>query len=242
LSEYRLDELATLSGVSARNIRAYRERGLLDPPRRAGRSALYGDQHLSQLRTIKELLRRGFTSAHIAEFFAGMRQGQDLADILGLQQAIFGPPRQGAAVSAHIDPTGDEARRLVAHSLAENVDGGVAWVDPRVAEIVAKAIDPRDYVRAILRVSDGIAESLDDIAGAVVKSWEDSVIARFGPDYVPRSQDVAALRQRLTDYRVLGGHVVADKLDKALQRHLVDTVAKYTADAVLSARWEPADT
>ncbi|TFW32217.1 MerR family transcriptional regulator, partial [Pseudomonas fluorescens] len=50
LAEYRLDELAQLSGVNARNIRAYRERGLLDPPRRVGRSAYYDDAHVAQLR------------------------------------------------------------------------------------------------------------------------------------------------------------------------------------------------
>ena len=75
LAEYRLDDLARISGVSSRNIRAYRERGLLDPPRRQGRSAFYDDYHLSQLKTINHLLRKGFNSAHIAEFFARMREG-----------------------------------------------------------------------------------------------------------------------------------------------------------------------
>ena len=90
LAEYRLDDLARISGVSSRNIRAYRERGLLDPPRRQGRSAFYDDYHLSQLKTINQLLRKGFNSAHIAEFFARMREGHDLAAILGVQQAILG--------------------------------------------------------------------------------------------------------------------------------------------------------
>src|SRR5258708_14691825 len=92
LAEYRLDDLARISGVSARNIRAYRERGLLAPAGRVGRSAYYDDYHLSQLRTINQLLRRGFNSAHIAEFFASMRKGADLADILGIQQAVLGRP------------------------------------------------------------------------------------------------------------------------------------------------------
>jgi DNA-binding transcriptional MerR regulator len=91
LAEYRLDDLARISGVSARNIRAYRERGLLDAPRRVGRSAYYDDYHLSQLKTINQLLRRGFNSAHIAEFFASIRQGADLSDILGIRQAILAP-------------------------------------------------------------------------------------------------------------------------------------------------------
>ena len=68
--EYRLTELSRISGVSSRNIRAYRERGLLDPPRRQGRSAFYNAFHLAQLDMINQLLRRGFSSAHIAEFFA----------------------------------------------------------------------------------------------------------------------------------------------------------------------------
>ena len=90
LAEYRLKALAKASGVSVRNIRAYRERGLLDPPRRDGRSAVYGDQHLDQLVVISDLLSRGFHSAHIAAFFATVRDGGDLAEHLGLRPAIFG--------------------------------------------------------------------------------------------------------------------------------------------------------
>src|ERR1700710_1767814 len=113
MAEYRLDELALISGVSARNIRAYRERGLLDAPRRVGRAAFYDEHHLAQLRAVQDLLRKGFTSAHIAEFLDGTRRGHDLADILGLQHAVFGPPRQGAVVTVDVDPGGDEARRLL---------------------------------------------------------------------------------------------------------------------------------
>src|ERR1700730_16030858 len=118
LAEYRLDDWARIRAVSARNIRAYRERGLLAPPRRVGRSAYYDDYHLSQLKTINQLLRRGFNSAHIAEFFASMRQGTDLADILGIQRAILGPRpdegREGSGGSSEerargMDPGGGEA-------------------------------------------------------------------------------------------------------------------------------------
>src|ERR1700751_2017297 len=132
LAEYRLDDLARLSGVSARNIRAYRERGLLDPPRRVGRSAYYDDYHLSQLKTINQLLRRGFNSTHIAEFFASMRQGADLADILGIQHAILGRRveeghgarrAQSDRPAAGIDPDCDEARKVIDYGLAELVDG-----------------------------------------------------------------------------------------------------------------------
>lgn len=85
MTEYRIAELAQVSAVSCRNIRAYRERGLLDPPRREGRVAIYDDHHLAQLRAINQLLGRGFNSAHITDFFEAIRTGTDLADLLGLQ-------------------------------------------------------------------------------------------------------------------------------------------------------------
>src|SRR5690242_6756906 len=161
LAEYRLDDLARISGVSARNIRAYRERGLLDPPRRVGRSAYYDDYHLSQLKTINQLLRRGFNSAHISEFFASMRQGADLADILGIQRAILGPRSDEAAEqqaptaktsAVRIDPRTDDARKLIDYGLAETAGGEVVLKDVVLAAIVARGQDPMRYVRAILRV------------------------------------------------------------------------------------------
>jgi DNA-binding transcriptional MerR regulator len=85
MAEYRIDELAQASGVSSRNIRAYRERGLLEPPRRVGRTAIYDEHHLAQLQVINRLLARGFNSAHIADFFEAIRGGRDLADLLGLR-------------------------------------------------------------------------------------------------------------------------------------------------------------
>jgi DNA-binding transcriptional MerR regulator len=238
LPEYRLDELSALSGVRARNIRAYRERGLLDPPRRGGRSAYYDDRHLSQLRTINELLRKGFTSAHIAEFLSSTRQGHDLAGILGLQQAIFGPPRQTAAAAVDIDADGDEAKRLLQYGLAEVVDGRLTLVNPRIAEVVAGAAEQMRYVQTILRVADGVADQLDELAKSVVESLDESLFARFGRNYVPLPDDMVELRRLVSDYRALGRRVVADQLEDALQRHLVTAVSEYATDIMSGGHWD----
>jgi DNA-binding transcriptional MerR regulator len=228
LAEYRLEALADRSGVSVRNIRAYRERGLLDAPRREGRSAVYGDRHLSQLRTISELLRKGFTTAHIAEFFAAARQGHDLADILGLQQAIFGRREPAEPVALDVDQDCDEARRLIAHGLAEVVDGRLSLIDPRIAQLVGQATDQTAYVRMILGIADGTADALDAVATAVVNVWERSVVERFGPNHVPRPEDIAELQRMVADCRVLASRVVGDKLADALARRLATAVADYT--------------
>lgn len=215
LSEYRLDELSSLAGVSIRNIRAYRERGLLDPPRRVGRSALYGDRHLAQLQAVNELLRKGFTSAHIAEFLDGTRQGHDLADILGLQQVLLGPSQRPAA-AVHVDPASEEAQRLVRYGLAEVIDGEVTLVNPGIAEIVGRVTDQVPYVQTILRVSDGVVDLLEQLGAAVVAVLEQNSPQ---PGAAPTSSRTAA------DYRVLSRRVVADQLEATLQRHLAGGVA-----------------
>jgi DNA-binding transcriptional MerR regulator len=248
LAEYRLDDLARISGVSARNIRAYRERGLLDPPRRVGRSAYYDDYHLSQLKAINQLLRRGFNSAHIAEFFASMRQGADLADILGIQRAILGPrPDEGRVGSVGsreeravgIDPDCDEARKLIDYGLAELIDGEVVLVDQTMGAIVARTPDPLLYVRAILRMFDSTRESIDNLATDFVHALEELYTARFGANHVPKPGEMAELSRIVLDYRDLGNNVVANRLAEAMRDEMVTAVSEYTAGILLSGRWDP---
>ncbi|BBY15014.1 MerR family transcriptional regulator [Mycolicibacterium litorale] len=216
--EYRLNELARISGVSTRNIRAYRERGLLDPPRRQGRSAFYNAYHLAQLDTINQLLRRGFSSAHIAEFFASMRAGADLADILGLQRSLFAaeggrdenPP---VARAVDIDADGEEAAQLVAYGLAEVIDGKVVFLDASIAEIVGRASDPMLYIRAIVRIVASTRRDVDTLAGVVADALQECIEARFGPDRTP---DPLEMHRMVQDYRELANRLVARHLDEAL--------------------------
>lgn len=245
MAEYRLDDLARISGVSARNIRAYRERGLLDPPRRVGRSAYYDDYHLSQLKTINQLLRRGFNSAHIAEFFASMRQGADLADILGIQRAVLGPrpdERRDAApgerTGVGIDPECDEARTLIEYGVAELVDGQLVLKDPALGAIVGRASDPMPYVHAILRMVESTRASIDNLAAEFVRALEELYTERFGAAHVPKPEEMAELSRIVLDYRDLGTKVIANRLDDAMREQMVTAVSDFTAAILLSGDWE----
>ena len=242
LAEYRLDDLARISGVSSRNIRAYRERGLLDPPRRQGRSAFYDDYHLSQLKTINQLLRKGYNSAHIAEFFARMREGHDLAAILGVQQAILGNRADDSAVAAvvlDLDPGCDEAQRLVSCGLAELVENSVALVHPAIAEIVTRSTDQLSYVQMILRVVDSTGGTIDELAATLVAALEEAIAARYGSGYVPKPEEKDEVAGLIADYRDLGIAVVTHLLDKGLQRHMVSAVSDYTTGIGARGNWTP---
>jgi DNA-binding transcriptional MerR regulator len=233
LAEYRLDDLARISGVSSRNIRAYRERGLLDPPRRQGRSAFYDDYHLSQLKTINQLLRKGFTSAHIAEFFERMREGHDLAAILGVQQAVQERDRDTrvAAVALALDPECDEAQRLLSSGLAEITDGAVTLTHPEIADIVRRSTDPMSGVRMILRVVESTTGTIDELSAVLVAAVEEAVTARYGAGYVPTSAEMDEVARLVNDYRDLGIAVVTHRLGRDLQRHMVSAVSDHTTVA-----------
>ena len=67
---YRVEELAATAGVTVELLRSYQTKGLLDPPRRDGRVALYDDRHLERLRTIRELKEKGYSLKAIAGLLA----------------------------------------------------------------------------------------------------------------------------------------------------------------------------
>jgi DNA-binding transcriptional MerR regulator len=181
MTEYRIAELAEVSGVTVRNIRAYRERGLLDPPCRRGRDAFYDDRHLAQLETINQLLAKGYTSAHIAAFFAGIRRGDELTDVLGVRQAW-------TEQSVPVDGLSNAAQRLVRHGLARVVNGRVAVTDPAIAEAVSAADEPEYYLRVVAEVLDSTRHLIDDLAAQTTAALQTG--SRFRGD-VRRVEDLA---------------------------------------------------
>ncbi|MGE2835145.1 MerR family transcriptional regulator [Mycobacterium sp. SMC-4] len=243
MAEYRLEDLARVSGVSARNIRAYRERGLLDPPRRVGRSALYDDYHLSQLNTISQLLRKGFNSTHIAEFFDSMRHGTDLADILGLQRAVLGSraaedddDRPQEALD--IDVESEEARALVAHGLAKIVDHEMVMTDGAVADILARSSQPMLYIKALLEFLDAAEAHLDALAKAFIQTLADLYYARVGTE-LPKASDTDGIRHMLQDYQAIGAATMATRFKEVSRRYLVAESSDYIAGILLTGAWEP---
>lgn len=65
--ELTLEDLAVSTGMTARNVRAYRARGLLPPPTRDGRRLRYGPEHVARLRLIRSLHRSGLSLKVIGE-------------------------------------------------------------------------------------------------------------------------------------------------------------------------------
>ncbi len=73
----RVEELARRAEVSVDTIRFYQKRQLLPPPRREGRIAWYGADHVERLQRIRDLQRQGFSLAVIRRLVAGELDAAD---------------------------------------------------------------------------------------------------------------------------------------------------------------------
>jgi DNA-binding transcriptional MerR regulator len=84
LVRYRVDDLATRTGVSVDTIRYYQSLGLLPRPRRDGRHAWYDDGHVARLERIRDLKARGFPLAMVGRVLDGGLDSDEEALALAL--------------------------------------------------------------------------------------------------------------------------------------------------------------
>jgi DNA-binding transcriptional MerR regulator len=90
--EYTIDELAAITGVPSRTIRFYQSKGTLPSPRRRGRVALYGPDHVERLKVIAELQDRGLRLDAIRDVLNQIEWGGDsLQSWLGVGERLQTP-------------------------------------------------------------------------------------------------------------------------------------------------------
>jgi DNA-binding transcriptional MerR regulator len=68
---YRVEQLAATCDLSVDTVRYYQSRGLLPAPRREGRVAWYGPEHVARLAEIRSLQAKGLTLAAIRRVVSG---------------------------------------------------------------------------------------------------------------------------------------------------------------------------
>lgn len=241
---YRIDELAQATNVTVRNIRAYQERGLLHPPRRQGRVAIFDDSHLSRLKIITSMLERGYTSSHITEMLGAWESGRDLADVLGLEKALVPPRLEDAATTMTLA----ELRALAGDedSLLRYVDVGLVEIDGpkavvRRPELLRSFAEMRGFgmsTESLVSLHIEVSKAVDDIARALVDEGIRQVGDRFLSLTDPSNAEVGELVSTLTRFRELAMAGVVGTLAESIERTIEELLASYLA-AVLPV--EPAD-
>ena len=97
-------ELAGRAGTSIDTIRYYQGRGLLPPPLRRGRIALYGEDHVERLERVRSLQSQGLSLAAIGRLLSGELDASDeplLAAVAGAGATRTGTPLTLAELAEH---------------------------------------------------------------------------------------------------------------------------------------------
>ncbi|MCM2390008.1 MerR family transcriptional regulator [Streptomyces albipurpureus] len=172
-----MEELAEKAGITVRTLRFYRERGLIPPPRRAGRVAWYGDRHLARLRTITALLERGHTLNGIADLAKAFESGRDVAEVLGL-----GEPTEETPVRLTPEELADHFQgEVTPENLASAlelgylaVDGGaLVHISRRLLDVSAALVREGVPLSAVLESGRRVREHADALAELFVGMLRD---------------------------------------------------------------------
>jgi DNA-binding transcriptional MerR regulator len=226
MTSYRVDDLARAAGTTVRNVRAYQDRGLLPPPRKEGRVGIYDDGHLARLRVISELLDRGYTLANIGEILQAWGQGQNVAELVGLEVAITGPwsdeQPEYLTVEQLSDLFGVPAEPEDLEAALElgflEVEGDRFRVpSPRQIRAAAELAAAGIPVAAILEHGRRLREDIDRVAEQFVGLVTEYLFDPLG-DVIPAEElpRLAAVVERL---RPVAQTVVDAELAKAMERH-----------------------
>ncbi|MBA0048714.1 MerR family transcriptional regulator [Mycobacterium sp. NPDC050853] len=255
MTEYRIDDLAQASGTTTRNIRGYQERGLLPRPLRRGRTAIYNDWHLRQLRAINRLLSEGFTLKHITKFFTGLQRGAQLADVLdlsdleGLLEQRWSNADQGTLsmgkleeLLGPIDPA--VLARLVDAGLLEPVDASDSYLvnDLDTIDTFAALISRGMALANLVDIHVKMNEKLDDAARVLIGAAHDEVTRQRGPGWIPGTDDEIAWATDLVGtMRRAASHSTHAAMNRALDDALSAEMELYRQKAELTAEAPPQD-
>ena len=238
MAEYRIDELARLASTTVRNVRVYQDRGLLAPPRRDGRVGIYTDAHLTRLRLIGQLLRRGYTFANIAELLMVWARGGDLAEILDLESAVGLPwsdevpgyvtlsQLQEMFGADIIAANLDRAQKL---GLLEPDGGRFRVPSPRLLSAGQELTSAGMPLHAVLELAERLKTHVDAAASELATTVTGHVLAarlRDGMLQGPHVAEVAAITRRL---RPLAQTAVDAMLAQAMSQHVQEALGDHFA-------------
>jgi DNA-binding transcriptional MerR regulator len=212
-TELTIDELAREAGMTVRNVRAYRQRGLISEPQLRGRKGFYGPEHLARLRLIRDLKDRGFSLESIAHLIE-RAPADALGDVLEFTHSLIAPAtdEEPHVVSSAVfaQRWGDQltpalARRAERIGLVRRI-GDDEWeiLSPRL-ERAAQALSELGIP---LEDALSIATLLKRHAGAVANAYVELFVKRIWEpfdDAGEPKQDWPRVRESLDRLRPLAG-------------------------------------
>jgi DNA-binding transcriptional MerR regulator len=137
--KFSIDQLATLTGMTARTVRYYIQQGLVSRPEGAKRGAYYEARHLEQLLLIRRWTEAGLSLDRIRELIAGAPENP--------------PPRAVRAGTVEV-----WSRVTLADGLEIHVEPGRAGLSPEQVRALVRGIQVA-YQQIRTPADDGAEQS-----------------------------------------------------------------------------------
>ncbi|MFW0786475.1 MerR family transcriptional regulator [Gordonia sp. CPCC 206044] len=246
MTEYRIDDLARAAGTTTRNVRGYQDRGLLPRPVRRGRIAIYTDAHLARLKVINDLLKRGFTIRHISDFLSGIQRGDNLAEVLGLEEVMAEPWSTATSTTVAADELKDllnsgnpaHFQRLIEFGLIEphgpNTDHPDRYtiLDQETVTAYGRLVKLGVPLSGILDVHGRLDRQMATVAETVISAGRRGITEGRSDGWLPRTTAESEwATELLSEMRRAGSISAHNALDRALDRDLARQLNEYLGRA-----------
>lgn len=234
--ELTIEQLSERTGLTPRNIRAYRTQRLLPPPLVRGGTGYYGREHVERIERIRELRAEGFNLTAIQRLLDdapgsadGAREFQRLVSVAYDAE----PPRtvEAAELFAQL---GDQLtpalvqRAIELGAVRALPDGRFELPTPALLDAAAELTDRGIPLEPVMPVFELVQRECETIADAFLDTFVERVWSHFQEAGYPRARwdEIAETVERLrptASKAVLA--IFQSTIDEAIEKRFGDELA-----------------
>ncbi len=181
--DYRVEQLAAAAQLPVDTLRFYQARGLLPPPRREGRIAVYTDLHLERLTRIRSLQQQGFSLSQIQRVLEQPADGSEEPLLAALIEETVG--ERTLSREAFAAESGMPEVMIVAAERAGLFEPVLVDGEPRFVEAdlgMARAglmlLEAGIPLQELLELSSRHAQNVQAACDAAIDLFDDSIRKR----------------------------------------------------------------
>jgi DNA-binding transcriptional MerR regulator len=250
-AEYSIDTLAQTAGATVRNVRSYQERGLLPPPERRGRNAVYTDAHLARLRVIGRMLERGYSLGNVSELIAAWQNGQDIAQLLGLESALTSPWSDETPVLLPLEKVQSMfSGELPVNAVVKCLELGLLQPEPegdsfrvpslKLLQVGATLAKEGIPIEELLGIIEGLRSNVERVASDLVQLVVRYVFDKYGSDRLPPAEEAPHLAELVWQLRPMAMQAVDAEVARAMEMAVNRFVGERFTQILAQMKQEPA--